>query len=205
MQILYATAEGGKHGHIGLIMEAALYRTPYATPVDPGPIPMFTAGLSGLARQQITNEFEESKRIFLNHHIMDLAIKALIIVAVDSVYLEEKRDRYNGFLAVTARDIMNHLLQRYGKITASDLMASKRKMGEIFDPLVSIDLYFKRIDECVQFATEAEKAQILQMAYYVISSSNLYTDACKEWRRKPQAEVTGVTPKPILQLTSIMN
>jgi len=46
---------------------------------------------------------------------MDLALKALIIKAVDAVYLEEKRDRYTGFLAVTARDIMNHLLQRHGR------------------------------------------------------------------------------------------
>jgi len=205
MQMLYANAAtltstmgGGKHGHIGLIMKPALYRTlsttPYETPVDPGPIPTFTAGSSGLAREQITNEFDESKRIFLNHHNMDLALKALIIEAVDSVYLEEKRDRYTGFLAVTARDIMNHLLQRYGKITASDLMANKRKMDEPFDPSVPIDVYFKRIDECVQYATDAETAytseQILQTAYYAISSSNLYLDACKEWRRKPQGEKT---------------
>ena len=75
MQMLYANAAtltstmgGGKHGHIGLIMKPALYRTlsttPYETPVDPGPIPTFTAGSSGLAREQITNEFDESKRIF---------------------------------------------------------------------------------------------------------------------------------------------
>ena len=46
----------------------------------------------------------------------------------------------------------------------------------------------------MQFATDSGTAytpeQILQTAYYEIISSNLYTDACKEWRRKPLAEKT---------------
>ena len=105
---------------------------------------------------------------------MDLALKALIIEVVDAVYLEEKRDRYTGFFTVTAKDLMTHLIQRYGKITTSELMANRRKMDEPLDPSVPIDVYFKRIDECVQFATDAETVytpeQILQTAYYAISS-----------------------------------
>ena len=142
----------GTHGHIGLIMKPELYRTlldiPYVIRVDPGPIPLYEPGSLGLARQQVTNEFEEAKRVFKNHYNMDLALKALIIEAVDAVYLEEKRDRYTGFLAVTAQDLVTHLLQRYGKITALDLMSNKQKMDEPLDPSVPIDVYFKRIDEC---------------------------------------------------------
>ena len=37
-------------------------------------------------------------------------------------------------------------------------MANKRKMDEPLDPTVPIDVYFKRIDECVQFATDAKTA-----------------------------------------------
>ena len=62
----------------------------YTILVDPGLIPTYAPGSSRLARQQITNEFEESKRIFENHYNMDLALKALIIEAVDAVYLQEK-------------------------------------------------------------------------------------------------------------------
>lgn len=125
---------------------------------------------------------------------MDLALKALIIEAVDAVYLEEKRDRYTGFLTVAARYLITHILHSYGKITASDKMANKCRMDKPLDPLIPIDVYFKSIDECVQFATDEgtvyTPAQILQTVYYEISSSNLYTDACKEWRRKPLAKKT---------------
>ena len=62
------------------------------------------------------------------------------------------------------------------------------------DPSEPIDVYFKHIDECVQFAADAETAytpeQILQTAYNAISSSNIYTDACKEWRRKLKTDKT---------------
>ena len=57
-------------------------------------------------------------------------------------------------------------------------------MDEPMDPSEPIDVYFKRIDKCIQFAADAETAytseQILQTAYYAISSSNIYTDACNE-------------------------
>ena len=95
--------------------------------------------------------------------------------------------------------MITHLLQRYGKITTSDLMLNKQKMDAPLDPSVPIDVYFKQIDECVQFATDADTAytpeQILQTAYYAVSSSNLYTDACKEWRRKPLNEKTWINFK----------
>ena len=115
-------------------------------------------GLSGISCQQVTKKFEEAKCIFENHYNMDLALKASIIEAVKAVYLEEKWDWCTGFLSITAKDLINHLPQQYGKITALDLRANKRKMDELMDQLVPIDIYFKRIDECVQFATDAETA-----------------------------------------------
>ena len=74
---------------------------------------------------------------------MDLALKAIIIEAVDKVYLEEKIDRYTVFFKVTAQDMITHLLQRYGKITTLDLMNNRRKMNEPMDPSEPIDVYFK--------------------------------------------------------------
>ena len=115
---------------------------------------------------------------------MDLALKALTIISVDNIYLKKKCDQYTGFLSVTARDLISHLRKRYGKITVSNLIQNKRKMDKTIDPLKPIERYFKRIDDSVQFATDAETAyipeQILQAGYYAISSSKLYTNACKE-------------------------
>ena len=205
MQLLYANAAtlpttlgGGRHGHIGMIMQPALYATlstvAYNTPTDPGPLPIFRSTDTDQARQETSNEFYENKRVFENHFNMDQALKLLIIEAIDAVYIDERRDRYTAFLNVSARDLMNHLLHRYGKITATDMKENKQKMEEPIDTSEPIDKYFKRIDDCAQFATDANTAftteQILQTAYYAITTTGLYTDACKEWRRKPEDQKT---------------
>jgi len=81
----------------------------YETPFDPGPLPVYGRSGTAQARQDINNEFYENKRIFENHYNMDLALKALIIEAVDKVFLDEKYDRYTDFLTVSSRDLMDHL------------------------------------------------------------------------------------------------
>ena len=57
-------------------------------------------------------------------------------------------------------------------------------MDELMDPSQPIYVYFKCIDECVQFAADAKTSysleQILQTTYYVISSPNIYEDECKK-------------------------
>ena len=115
---------------------------------------------------------------------MDQVLKLLILEAVDAVYIDERCDKYTVFLNVSSRDLMNHLLHCYRKITATDMKENKQKIEEPIDTSEPSDKYFKRFDDCTKFATDANTAftteQILQTAYYAIT----YTDSCKEWRRK---------------------
>ena len=54
--------------------------------------------------------------------------------------------------------------------------------------------FFKRIDNCVQYADDSAvpftAPQILQTAYSHISSSSLYHNACKTWRKMQPADKT---------------
>ena len=62
------------------------------------------------------------------------------------------------------------------------------------DASLPIDVYFQRIDDCVQYTVDGKVAytadQILQTGYHGISTSGLYNDSCKDWRKKPNAEKT---------------
>jgi hypothetical protein len=65
------------------------------------------------------------------------------------------------------------------------------------DPINStqpIDIYFQKVDDCVQYAADGQVAftpdQILQTAYHAVSTSGYYNDACKEWRKKPAQNKT---------------
>lgn len=195
---LSTTIGGGAHGHIGLLMTPALYATlsatPYIPPPDPGPTPIHANNASNNVRETARLNHKEARRIFDNNANMDDAIKAQIIDSINDTYLCELRNKYTGYMGVTARDLIDHLLDRYGKITPADIEACKQRMNEPIDSSQPIDAYYQKIDDCIQYAVDGQVAftpgQILQTVYHAVSTSGYYTEACKEWRKKPIIEKT---------------
>jgi hypothetical protein len=114
---------------------------------------------------------------------MNDALKTQIIDAVTDTYIGELRNRYTGYMGVAPRDLIDHLLERYGRITASNITNCRTRMEAPTDPTQPIGVYFQTIDDCVQFATDGQvpftALQIVQTAYHAISKSGLYNDACK--------------------------
>jgi hypothetical protein len=51
------------------------------------------------------------QKLFNNHNNMNDALKTQIIDAVTGTYLGELRNRYTGYLGVTPRDLLDHLLE----------------------------------------------------------------------------------------------
>jgi hypothetical protein len=125
---------------------------------------------------------------------MDDALKAQIVGAIHYNFITEKSHKYTGFLGVSTRDLLDHLLERYRKITAANIEECKNKMNQPMDSTQSIDTFFRRIDDCVQYAIDRKVAftneQILQTAYHAIASSGYYTDATKVWRKKAKDQKT---------------
>ena len=142
---------GGQHGHIGLIMQAPLYQTisntPFIIPSDPGILPVFSPNISYTAahREAIIMEHKELRRIFDTIINVDFAIKKLVIIAVQDVYLAEKNSRYMGFHNVSTMELLEHLMQRYGKISPLAIKSNKNTMDEPLDTSQSIDVYFKKM------------------------------------------------------------
>jgi hypothetical protein len=61
-------------------------------------------------------------------------------------------------------------------------------MIEPIDASQPIDIFFRCIDDCVQYTVDGQVAftaqQILETAYHAISTSGYYNDSCKEWCKK---------------------
>ena len=114
---------------------------------------------------------------------MEDALKSIIIDSVDDVYIGKLRNKYTGYLGITARDILDHLLDRYGKITAAYVEECKKQMNEPIDSTQPINMYFKRINNTVQYADNGNVTftteKILQTTYHAVSSSGYYNEACK--------------------------
>ena len=82
-----------------------------------------------------------------------------------------------GFHGVSARNIVDLLMERYGKIRASDLEACRKSVREPIDVDRPIDVYFQRVEDVIQFSMDRNmlftSAQIVQMAYHVINKTGL--------------------------------
>jgi hypothetical protein len=205
VQLLYGNAAtltttmgGGRNGHTGIIMPAPLYPTlsdiPYVVPPDPGPVPIHANNANSATRETDRINHKAAQKLYDNHTNMNDALKTQIIDAVADTYLGALRNGYTGYMRVTPRDLLDHLLERYGRITASDIANCRTKMEAPMDVTQPIDIYFQTIDDCVQFATDGQvpftPTQVVQTAYHPVSKSGIYNDACKEWRRKPIADRT---------------
>ena len=149
------TLGGGAHGHIGIIMRQQLYATltatPYTAPNDPGALPNIPATASAATCELIRTQHKEERRIFDNHINMDDALKSQVIDTIQEPYIVEMRNKYTGYLGITTRDLLDHLLDRYGKSTPADIETCKQRMNEPIDSTQPIDIFFQRIDDCVQY------------------------------------------------------
>ena len=70
------------------------------------------------------------------------------------MYLNELKNYHTSFLNVSTKVLLEHFMQWYGKITQLDINNNKVKMEEVFDTLVSIYVYFKRIENRVQYTAD---------------------------------------------------
>jgi hypothetical protein len=116
---LPTTLGGGQHGHVGLIMTPILYAT--LTFEHPGPVPIHPNNANKAQRESQRLEFKEDRRIYENHINMDNALKAQVIDTINVTCLCELRNKYTGYMGISTRDLFDHLLDRYGKITPANV------------------------------------------------------------------------------------
>ena len=119
---------------------------------------------------------------------MDDALKTQFLDAVEEPYVSESRNRYTGYMGVTTRDLLDHLIDRYGNIMAADLKTNEARINEALDNSRPIDVFFQRINDAVQYADDGKNPftakQILQTAFHSVNATGLYREACKEWCQK---------------------
>ena len=125
---------------------------------------------------------------------MDDALKTQLLDAVEEPHVSELCNIYTEYMGVTTRDLLDHIMDRYGNITAADLKANEARINEALDNSRPIDVFFQRIDDAVQHADDGENPftakQILQTAFHSVNVTGLYWEACKEWRQKADRDKT---------------
>eukprot|EP00957_Ditylum_brightwellii_P075362 5726767-Ditylum_brightwellii.AAC.1 len=57
----------------------------------------------------------------------------MIVAAVHEAYLGELQDKYTQYLGVSTRDVLDRLLDCYGKINPSNIINNDEKMKQPMD------------------------------------------------------------------------
>ena len=82
-------------------------------------------------------------------------------------------------------------MERYKIIRASDLEACRQALAVPLEVDQSIDVYFQRVEDAIQFSHEGKTpfklAQFVQTSYHTIKKG-LYSLALKEWRKNSMEE-----------------
>jgi hypothetical protein len=151
---------GGTLGHLGLIVSDASFAMISPT-TDAGPTRW--TGPQALGRAP-ANTDETSAQISAARHIWEedvqtyrtctsvqQALKKKIISVFEPMYLEILNDNMVGYANISARDMLDHLFETYGNITAVDLEINFEHMRRAWDPQQPVESLFKQIQDCADY------------------------------------------------------
>ena len=153
------TLAGGNHGLLALIITNAKYvlltQQVWIKPPNLGQCPQIPAGTNQLAQENIISQWKNDFENWKLEKDVREALKNQILEAFNDKYLEDLKDPNIGYAAVTPLEMIEHLYQEYGVMTAQDILDNHQQLWEDFDTSTSIVKYFYNIKEICNMAEKA--------------------------------------------------
>jgi hypothetical protein len=110
------------------------------------------------------------------------------------MYLEILNDTMVGYANISARDILDHLFETYGNITAVDLEINFEHMRRAWDPKQPVASIFKQIQDCADYldagGVPTGPSPQINVVYAKIFATGQFMSACRRWNEKPAADKT---------------
>jgi hypothetical protein len=148
-------------GHLGLIISDVSYSniapptanvpTFWVTPDTPGRAPATTY----VTEAQISTArhiWEEDVQAYQTYTSIQQALKKQIISVFEPMYLEILNDNMVGYANISARDMLDHLFETYGNITAVDLEINFEHMRRTWDSHQPVETLLKQIQDCADYS-----------------------------------------------------
>ena len=190
---------GGKHGHLGLVLEPAKYTAishggaTFEVPTHPGAYPS-TVSATAEARAREEAEHKAKIREFEIYAGVNNAIKDLIIEAVDEEWLEEIEDDVLGFTNVTVQAMIKHLEDRGGTLDYFETQEIKMKRDAPWDGEENVVTYFSRVEKARKQLERANIAtsdnELINQALFTFKQSGELEQGLVNWDAKAGADKT---------------
>jgi hypothetical protein len=194
---------GGTLGHLGLIISDASYAmispttgagpTLWETPQAPGRAPSNTDGTAAQI-SAARHIWEEDVQTYRTCTSVQQALKKQIISVFEPMYLDILNDNMVGYANISARDMLDHLFETYGNITAVDLEINFEHMRWAWDPQQPVESLFKQIQDCACYCEAGGvligHPQQINVGYAKIFATGHFMSACCQWNEKHTIEKT---------------
>jgi hypothetical protein len=194
---------GGTLGHLRLIISDASYAM-IAPTKDDGPtlwtIPQAPrrapANTDGTAAQisAARHIWEEDVQTYRTCTSVQQVLKKQIISVFEPMYLDILNDNMVGYANISARDMLDHLFEIYGNITAVDLEINFEHMRRAWDPQQPVESLFKKIQDCADYSEAGGvligHPQQINVGYAKIFATGHFMSACRRWNEKHSIEKT---------------
>jgi hypothetical protein len=171
---------GGRHGHLGIIMTnkeyCAIAADAFPVPENPGASPEVVV-MTAAVIAELTRLHREATQAYRTYHIVDQAIKKLILEAFADAYLNALSDKVVGYANCTSLDLLTHLLTFYAMIAPTELTQNYERLSTPYDPNQPIETFFQQIQDARAFAVAGGqpygKAMIINVAYALVFNTGL--------------------------------
>jgi len=159
----------------------------YVVPQNPGIAPTYNPD----ATQFQINEAIRLHGLSANeYHIF----RNMIVNSIEEKYISTLCHPITRFNTCTPLNLTEHIWNTYGKITTSDLTANEERMYANWNPPTPIETLYEQLTDGQQFAMQGgetiHNSQLVRKGYEIIGRTGLFTEDCKEWRKKPEDEQT---------------
>jgi hypothetical protein len=110
------------------------------------------------------------------------------------MYLEILNDNMVGYANISARDMLDHLFETYGNITAVDLEINFKHMRRDWCRHHPVETLFKQIQDCADYSEAGSvhigPSQQIKVGYAKIFATGHFMSACRRWNEKLATEKT---------------
>jgi hypothetical protein len=190
--------DGGRHGHLGIIMTNKEYFAiavdVFPVPNNPGPSAAVVTGMTAAVIAETTGLHREATQVYRTYHNVYQAIKKLIIKSFDDAYLNALADEIVGYANCTSLQLLTHLLTYYAMITPTELTQNYERLNTPYDPNQLIATLFQQIQDTRAFAVAVGPpygaAMNVYVSYTLIFNTGLFPDACRAWQSRAIAGKT---------------
>jgi hypothetical protein len=188
---------GGNNGHAGIIMDPAAYALlsggiNFVEPGNPGAYPV--GAMTAAQRPQREAEHKELMKQFETWAGVQDGLKDLILQAVEGIYMEEIKAPTIGFLNVTPRAMLTHLMDRWGGLDFVNISVLISEQDGPWSVTEVPTAYFTRVEKAIkqleQVNIQSDWTACMNIALAHFRKCGEFNPAVREWEARPIATQT---------------